>query len=423
MEILFNIRALQDFLGEKWLANLLGIVGGTLGIYAFVDNYILKFKPRIYIASQVIFKLKDNRHARKELDKIILSLEISNNRKKYGLIHDLAIKIYTSDEINPDTVIYYSSETSSKIVSNEENVSFEDLKNYSPISVLPNSSKSITVLFGEVVNRSKTSINDRKDFYYELYYQINGKGKWKYATRAYLYNLKDSHFMDGKDYGEDFVLFTSLDFNSTREKLNKIKEKTITTIYRGAFHQAKDSFLRHWRYRMTKPFSYCKDFFQLIGINIKLFANREIDRKLKVPIILKYAKAKRGGRLTFGNKKFAEITVNAIEELGEVLVQMAEVINKNALPELKIKVEKKADSEIQISCYHMFLKIYKSGDGHIQVQEADSLHGSKVRFSLQLKENLFNYQYWYLRNNGYTTIRSLALKIIDFLMLHHGNYR
>lgn len=408
-------------LNEKWLPNLIGLVGGTLGAYAFVDNYLLKFKPKIYMSTQVLFKQKETKLNRKELDNIVLTLEIANRRKKYGLIYDLAVRIYKTDEINPDTLIYYSSEIAAELIFDGDQVTINDIKPFTPISVLPNSSKSAVLLFGDVVNRSKViDVNSYANFYVELFYQCKPKGKWRFVDKIFLYNLSERNRLEKREVDANTIYFTSLNYDNSRTKIEKTKKSPTTTIYTGAFHREKIAKYYRITYTLRKPFLYIFAIFQGPFIYVKLFINKITDKVIRIPILKKYSKSSQQPKIIFGNKDLKPFTIAAISELHEILSELADAINKGIDESRTVKVNEIQQQSFVISCYHMSLKIYMSSDTSIRVQEVNAQYGSKIRFNYMLKENILKQRTWQLEKVGYMSTRSFAIKILDFLVLYYS---
>jgi hypothetical protein len=413
------VNDINGFLTEKWLPNLVGLIGGTLGSWSFIDNYVLKFKPNIYIGSQVFFRLKKNeRTSRTEIDAILLSIEICNYRKKYGLIHDFAIKVYRSDEINPEVHIYYSSERASLFLKKDDNLEAIDGKPFNPVAILPNSNTSASLVVGRV-NFSKMDVNSQANYSIEAYYKIKPDGKWRLSGKLNLYNVTASeNYIAGKvNVANDLLVFTQLDYEAERE-LHSVNGSAVTSIYRGAYHRQKDFFIRLLRVRIYKPIAYIKDFFKNAFITFDVIQTLAVDKVLRLPAIKKYAIEKPRLNITVGNPKLSPITDSTLDILYSELEKIAAPINTHSKKEYHITLSKKGKGTFIISRYHMALTVYKSGDTSIRVQEENSSYGSKVRYNFLLKQGLLKKQYWYLENRGYMSVESFAIRIIDFLMLH-----
>ena len=59
-----------NFLNQGWLPNLVGLVGGLLGVWTFIDAYIINFRPKIYIGTRVIIQTIEDKN-RTELKSIV----------------------------------------------------------------------------------------------------------------------------------------------------------------------------------------------------------------------------------------------------------------------------------------------------------------------------------------------------------------
>ncbi len=217
------------------LGNFLAITGGFLGIYSFIDNYLLKFKPKIFISNIVSFKieitekyLKYPEYSRKNysVKSIICTLEIGNHRNKYGVINDIAIKIYDRNNLNPSPRFFYAKKDLEFPLQNSNEEEFKAIKkiSFSPINILPKSSKKVHIEFSSIYDYVEM-IPKSKHNYIEIYYQL-GK-KWYYDSGYFLYEERE------QENNNLLVTFKTLDRDVERDKLPQQSRRAYPIVFFG----------------------------------------------------------------------------------------------------------------------------------------------------------------------------------------------
>jgi len=403
---------MTEFLTSNWLPNILGLIGGILGIWSFVDNYIIRFKPKIYIATKVIFDTEEL-HNFTRLKSIIFSSELCNHRKKYGVVYDFAVRIYKSDEINSDSAIYYASEIIDKIPLNTEEIENQELQSYNPITILPNSNKSVNICFSEVPHRSTLIVNKSANYYLEAYYQKEPKGKWNYIDKLYLYNKTELGKVPGK-----FISFTVLNKDITKEKLKENIKIQKTNMYEGASKKTLHLFFSRLKYRLFfKPIKYIVDTFKAVPFYLNILRLWFLDKYIKIPIIQKYGKKIERVSVTFGDKENRKITEKIFKDIYDNFKSISDKMNLNATENAMTAVTLDK-GQIIISRYKLSVKIYIAGDSSIYVQELNSINGSRLTYSLDLKRGLWNKNFWYLKNYGFIKPKSFVVKVLDAFIIH-----
>ena len=411
----YCIKQITTFLSQNWLPNLLGLIGGSLGLYTFIDSYLISFKPKIYIGTSVVVEaVEQNSYTR--LNSIICPLELCNHRKKYGVIYDFAIRIYKADEINSDKAIYYASEIVDKIPINVQDLHNQNYELFKPVAILPNSNNSVNFVLSEVLGRSKMDFNPTSCYYIEVYYQKKPDGKWYFIDKLYLFNKGRFDLTD-----ERYVLFSVLNNDATRDKLKKKVKPQKTNLYTGASQKVLSMKVRRYVYRFIKyPYYRVKDTFIAIPFYLSFVRNSVIDKFVKIPIIKKYGKNIHNANITFGSPESKPTTISAFEQIFSKLEKLAKQINEGAKKEAEITV-KKDNGSIVVSRYKLSIKFYMSGDRSIQVHEQNKIIGSRLSYSIALRKKIWNKEYWYLDNYGFITIDSFVVKVLDAFVIH-SNY-
>ena len=405
----------------KDVAIIVGLIGGILGFWSFIDNYLLKFKPKIFASSRVIFNFNEQKMTLSQLDNVALTMEISNHRKKYGSIHDLAARIYSTNEINPNPVTYFSSDIAEKIDLGEMIYVLSGITEFLPIAVEPNSSRSVIIMFGGAVNDIKQSIPSGGDYYLELYYQEKPKSKWVFIDRLYLYNITLMPKRGQATWNKLQSVFTTINFEDSRRHLSEENRKRITTIYRGAMHRQRVEWFNLIKSFFINKWSGAKQLFTFCTIKVALGVRWILDQSLYLPVIHKYNKNRRRINFRLGNPETKPLVLQGINDLKEELKSLIIDLNKFTDQERQISIRDEKPEEFTISRHHMWLKIYKMSDESIRVQEVNSNRGkSKIRLTLSVKRTAFKTSYWQLKDGNVLSLRSFAIKILDFLVLHDG---
>ena len=303
-----------------------------------------------------------------------------------------------------------------KIPINVDELEKQELSTFNPITVLPDSNKSISIVLSEVLYRSKMDFHPLNSYYIEIYYQKEPKSKWYFIGKFFLYN-KGQLEAGLKKY----VLFTVLNYDSTREKLKKSVRHQKTNLYQGASQNFLILKFRSYFYKLIKfPFYRVKDSFYSIPFYSHFLIDKVIDNLIKIPIIKKYGKIIDKSSIKFGAPESKPITYDAFEKIYSLLQKIAIQINSKAKKELEIKVEKK-EGQIILTRLRFALKFYIAGDETIVVQEAYSSVGSRITYQIALRRKLWNKNFWYLDNYGFITIKSFVIRVIDAFIIN-SNY-
>lgn len=409
------INDITNFLSQGWLPNLIGLVGGLLGLWTFIDSYLVSFRPKIYIGTRIIIDTVEDRGYTR-LNSIICSLELCNHRKKYGVIYDFAVRIYKADEINSDKAIYYASEMVDKVPVNIDELAKQEYRIFNPITVLPDSNNSVNLVLSELLHRSKMDIATGSSYYIEAYYQKEPKGEWFFVDKLYLFNKGQLDLTNKK-----YILFTVLNNDTTREKLKERVKPQKTSLYTGASQKYLNHRVRLYSYKLFKnPLNRVKDIFVSIPFYLHFLADKIFDKFVKIPIIKLYGKRIDKLDIKIGSPELKSITEIAYEQIFTELQELAKQINIGGKKEAEITVKKDNDYII-VSRYKLSIKFYKSGDSSIRVQELNSMRGSRLTYSLELKNGVWNKKYWHLDNYGFIKIKSFVVRVLDAFVIH-SNY-
>jgi hypothetical protein len=396
-----------------WLPNLLGLVGGTLGLYTFIDTYLFIFKPKVLIGNNIVLESSLQKNNDTVLESITCSIEFCNHRKKYGIIYDVAVRIYRTEAINPEYRIYYASKIIDKIPIKQCEWDLQEFQLFSAVTVVPTSTTSKNIIFSETLFTSTLPFSTYSNYYIEVYYQRKPKGKWHFVDKLLLYNKKGLRLQN-----EKYITYSVIDSEMTREKLGKSIKPPETSIYRGVTHKiSKEESKALYRSTIGKTMLKSKDIVWTLPFYGRILYMKVTDRFLRLPIIKNYAMTKHNIRLQFGQPHLRTNTMAAYENICDHLSELADEINiKIPQQEAKIAVDKK-DGYLLIYRNRLTLKMIISGDNQITVGDPNS----SIFYSIYFKNSIWNKKHWYLEHDGFIPLESFAIKIMDSFILH-SNY-
>lgn len=415
-----------NFLSEKWIGNIIAIVGvlvalvgGLLGLLTFINSYLLAFKPRMFLGSKAFVLAKKEPHLLGKgviLNSIVCSLEIGNHRNKYGSILDFAVRVYQADALNPDQAVYFVSTLWSKFPFSIQDTINCDKSLFSPLNILPKSERSLHIEFSELLNRSNMIIDSDANLYLELYYQISPKHDWTFLRTYYMY-AKDVDKLNSNL----MIKYTIIESHITRDRISKTLISPKSSLYKGTSQKYIKLTLSRLSYRLfVRPVYWVRD----LALSIPyFFLNAFVwvyDLLIRLPLIKKTAKTIQEVRETFGQPDMVPKTQSSFEKIFEILSKEVSKINSQADDEAKIHLDKE-DKNIVLSRYKMSLEFYIAGDGHIIAQDSTGLQNPRLRFRLSLKRTSLGYYIWHLENQGYVSVKSFTLRVLDAFILH-SNY-
>jgi hypothetical protein len=86
-------------------------LGAFLGVLSFANQYLVRFKPRIYINN--FFRIQiDKQVGYLRANSVTLNLSISNSKNSYGIIKDMTLGLYQTSETTPRYTFLFPTETS-----------------------------------------------------------------------------------------------------------------------------------------------------------------------------------------------------------------------------------------------------------------------------------------------------------------------
>ncbi|WP_339778433.1 hypothetical protein [uncultured Methylophaga sp.] len=375
----------------KALSSIIGMVGGLLGFFVFIDNYVLQFKPRLNISNRLFFRYKiEEKHSHvkgRSLESVILKVEAINTRNKIGQIVDLAIRVYDARATSPSSYMLYAENVLAQLPSITSDLANGKLSSFSPISILGRS-KTNYVLEFKPEKYMGTSINPEGSLKLDLLYYLPKKGWKRVGTFSpyYFRSNKDNEDPNG------IIEYSLLDNTVIRKKASKPLKEPEVAFYKGISGKYIGFYLMKPIWFFKRIASYPIRVFELIYALLGLMFREVSAHCLILPLI--QLKSKSLPRMQFRSAKS-----HLIEDTKSSLIQCKENIEK-----ITKKINAKADNKAQIAIAEsndgfsirrggLEVKFYKSGDGHIQANDTGG-YPQMFTFSMELVEYPFGIRLW-----------------------------
>lgn len=400
----------------KILSSIIGVIGGVLGLFTFIDSNLLGFKPRLNISGRLFFSFEEKETTQgirgKPLKSIIFQIEVINGRNKIGRIDDFAIRIYNESTTQPKTFMLYAENMLDRLPSKPSSFDREKFNFFSPLSILSRSTKNTVIEFTPKQHMSIYVSTDSR-LKMELLYALPNK-KWKIAR---VYNL--FHFSSREKNSDLQIIeeYSLLDNIVERNKIERTLKQPVSGLYRGVSGKFIGIYLRKPFYFIKRAIKYPFKIISLI-INLIILGVKHITfTRLILPLINK--KSKNLPQLIFTNpREHLKIdTTTTLINLKEKTQRIINKINKNANDEAKITLSV-TNEGFHIQRGKLTIKFYRSGDGHITIQDTGD-YPQRFLFTMELHEYPFGIRLWKVNNKIMTTDSACVLFMDSFILLSH----
>jgi hypothetical protein len=391
-----------SLLGETWIANFISLVMGLLGTIAFFMQLPKKIKPIVMQSGDVIFhitKKEVDNQGWLDLNRIELSISISNLKNAVGIMEDMFVRVYCSDSFNSETVVYFPSKI---IVEENEN-------DFTPFILGPNSHMSMKIIFGQVEHsRSEKTITTENHYMIDLFYKIKGIKK-PYAIKS-IYTYNDGKIADGK------LTLKNLTMNIERDKYYKNLRKTYKTTYNGIINFYFSNLLRDIKYKLYYlPKRYFLGLFETITLLLKYVLTNIFAIIIRKRVIISEGRKVRQPRITWGNKEHRLIAEKTMKKIYLHIEKLIKEIND--------KTNNNDDKIFLISQENNFLlrrhgeeiEVYMPGDSSIYAHDRNIEKIIYVKYDLE--ESMWGIKYWCYKNK-FITPYNMAIKILNYFVLH-----
>jgi hypothetical protein len=396
-----------------------GIVGGLLGFYTFIDNYILKFKPKFVLGDRLYLTYKQHPKypAHSHLSSLVLQFEIFNHRNKLGRVEDLCFRIYDSLELEAKVTTLFASAYLEDMPVERTDVLTAKRSPMGPAAIDHKSSRTLVVEMSPEKNMGQF-INPNGQIKIETLYK-SSRGKWIQFDSLSVYAVYDEKTTVGEFTTYNFDL---LDKYSERENLKKQTFKRKINSYTGISNYQ----ITHGRNVLIWKLSNLGRFFKRTASLISGIVNATLSNAISETFYWALVKRKAGWiekrKITVGHARNGNKTDELIKKLGSILARKIKAIEQRAAQSGEITLELKG-SEIMLLKAGITLKIYKGGDGYVYAMRIsqNSSVGQGV-FSFEIKNYPFAIDLWTSNGNAIFPA-AIATKLIDYVALFQGSGR
>lgn len=400
----------------KTLSSIVGMVGGFLGFFVFIDNYILKFKPRFNISNTLFFRYKtEEEHPGvkgRSLESVVLKIEAINMRNKIGRIDDFAIRVYDSRATSPSGYMFYAENVLEQLPSKTSDLNSDKLNSFSPVSILGRSNTNFVVEL-KPEKYMGTTLNPEGSLKLDLLYYLPKKG-WKCVGTFTPYYFKGHN---DKEDPNGFIEYSLLDNTVTRKEASKSLKEPEIGIYKGISGKYIGFYLMKPIWLLKRIATYPIKVFKLIYALLELLLRQVSAHCIVLPLI--ELKSKKLPRMQFRSAKahLIEDTQSSLKQCRDNIEKISEKINAKADSKAKITIKDSNDG-FSIRRGGLEVKFYKSGDGYIRANDTGG-HPQMFTFSMELVEYPFGIRLWRV-NKNIMTVKSACIYVMDsFILLAH----
>jgi hypothetical protein len=394
------------------VSTIVGMAGGLLGFYTFVDSYLLRFRPKFATGEAFYFVYKKHELTNHTyIESIIFQTEIFNHRNKLGKIDGIYIKAYAPRQMEPSVINLHASSFLSEMPANVQNIFALPRSHASTINLNNKSAKSVVLEMTQEDGYRATLPIDG-EVIVELIYKLK-TGRLKSAKKFSLFH----HPKKTHEVAEQTVyVFELLEkFNDT-SNLEKYPLRVKTNSYKGVSAYYITIFLGSIRGKAKRFVMYSVDVFTSLVHAGSALLRSVFSEAVEWNITRVYGPKKREVRITVGDKEKADLTLAYISNLFIVLTKKVESMNEKATDKEKITISRE-NNEIILRKKSATIKIYKGGDGYIYAGLVDAMAKyMETVFSLEVKRYPLGMHLWF--NKGQALLPStVATRLVDFISL------
>ncbi len=400
----------------KALSSIVGMIGGILGFFVFIDNYILEFKPRFKISNRLFFGYKTEEDSPslkcKSLESVILNIETINTRNKIGRIDDFAIRVYNPRATYPHEYMLYAENVLEELPSNTSKLDKVEANSFSSISILGRSNTNIVVEF-KPEKYMGVSLNPEGSLKLDLIYYLPKKG-WKTAGTF------TPHYFKGRNDEEDpngIVEYSLLDIAVTREEASNSLKRPQIGIYKGISGKYVGFYLMKPIWFLKRLVTYPLKVVKLIAALIEITARQISSHCLVLPLINLKSKSLPRLTISFGRTHLIDDTQLSLKKCRKNIEAITKKINAKADSKAGITTSD-IHNGFSIRRGKLEVKFRQSGNGYIQVTDTGG-YDQMFTFTMELVEFPFGIRLWRV-NKKIMTLKSACIQIMDsFILLAH----
>lgn len=394
----------------KGVSTALGIIGGLLGAYTFIDTYVLRFKPKFVVGDRVYLVYAKNKADYTYLSSLVVQFEVFNHRNKLGRIEDVFVRIYDARQLEASILDLFPIASLEEMPINREGVILAKRLPPAPLAI-PNKSSKTLILEMAQEKFFHGAISPTAYLNLEAMYK-NPAGRWKRFARFSLH----AEYEESSTHGE-FVVhnFSLTDRFSEREKLKRRRIRLKVNSYKGIAGLYLSRWLgRQYWFVKSRVVAFPKSVAYVFHLWMAAI-NYLVSERLEWPIARVKAPEKRQLKVTIGNAIHAKQTTKFISEVKVCLDRKIAELNDLVSSE-KISIIE-GDREILVRKGGVQVKVYVGGDGFIGViQSPLNSVGGEMVFTIKIKQFPFGRFVWSLSGKPIFA-STVATRVIDYLLL------
>ncbi|MGA3949197.1 hypothetical protein ACI2TD_25610 [Ralstonia nicotianae] len=405
----FSIGSVAAIL--KGISTALGIIGGLLGAYTFIDTYVLRFKPKFVIGDRVYLVYRKNKADHTYLSSLIVQLDIFNHRNKLGRVEDVFLRIYDSRQLEASVLdLFPVANLEEMPISREDVVSARRLPP-APLAVPNKSAKTIILEMAQEKSRHG-AISHEAYLNMEALYK-SPSGKWKRFSKTSLH----AEFNESSVHGDTTVYnFSLIDRFSERERLKRRRISLKVNSYKGIAGFYIFGWVRkpYW-FILSKAMILPNGIGYVISMIVAIW-HGIISESIEWPIARRKAPKSRPFTISVGNPDHAEQSDIFLSKIESSLRRKAIQLNDKRGADRNIEVER-VDREVAVKRRDVKIRIYIGGDGFIGVHQShlNSKKGEMV-FTLKIRQFPFRRFIWNLSGRP-VFAKTVATRVLDYLAL------
>jgi hypothetical protein len=361
-------------------------IGAFLGVLTFINQFVVSFKPRIFINNY--FRISYFENKKLEIESIVVCLTISNSKNAYGIIDDISIGIHETNVVQPRYKFMFPEGIST------DN---QDYKAFSPIILSPKSHSTVFIRFKN--SKYEHTILGSDQFNFDIFCKYPHKRKWVKNASMHLYKYDDEPSAERN--------YKLINFDIEREPLRKSKLKPEANTYKGNIGRRLHLLKKRISFSLKLPVRIMLGAITTLFIIMYVSIHNAINWGILKNIALKESRKKHGVTVTMQDRdNYVDSTFRSTAKNVERLIKKSKTGNP-----IVIKMENNA---FELSRDGYSVRVISSGYESIYTSSGKAPTNINLEF-LAKKTNI-GYRYW-VCDGKIVSRYGIALMIFDHFCL------
>lgn len=389
----------------KTILSIFGAFGGVLSLLTFFESYILRFSPKFFPSKFGFLWMSD----KNILDRIILGFEIGNHRKRYGSIIDIGLKFEVENHKGAFSANYSAKGECGELLSSQSTEPDLSSKPFSPINLLPFSTKKYTISFEPVEFSSGVKLIP-SFISIEIYFRTDSSNKWRYAG-SYSFLISNEHIESSRIFKFEVI-------NSTDriDGLQSVKARKRNYGYVRYSNWLIDVFFSSLFTSIRKLLSFFKRLIFFILVVPAKFVFNRLQEKFFVKKVLRRSKLRsRTMQFMINGGKPSAFLLSSIKRLGAIIENLSSVDTDGSLERVKIAI---INNKVEVSNGIVRLEVEASGTHSFRVYGTSIRVVGPIYFTAEYKSVINKYGYWQVNQSQVMDLRSIGVLILDVMAFY-----